>query len=415
MCVKNKSSLSTLCDLYAWRKQFIRCAIGLLWIVVLAGCDAASKEGSNYEIINTGIKGNGCWYDASRFVVLKGEQPSGTQNFVADGIYYLDIANLSELKKIDLSPLEKSEQKQINRIYCQNSTILFYLLGLAEGTSRLYAFMIGGKPELISEMRGGLVNLKARYVIGNSRIVNKGVFEGNDNCKITYLKPGFKALCWNSWLERQWPLSNFVISEYRWDEQIQVKAEDGKPKYVPNPKQVLLNREGKPMPFAILLRDFANQIVINLSEDDVYGVPVQELNIFQTSPDESYAYSGCRKKGQKAGSGFDRVCRYRLDGNLHRWEEVFSFDEGHTDHLGIQSLNISGNGDVYFTLGGSKKFPGIWKYSAAARSVHQVTRPPYLQFDQAPQVSPDSTLVSFIRPDKDAYRLFIAQPKGARQ
>jgi hypothetical protein len=45
---------------------------------------------SDYEIINTGIKGGGCWYDDSHFIVVKGQQPAPGQEFEVEGLHYLD-------------------------------------------------------------------------------------------------------------------------------------------------------------------------------------------------------------------------------------------------------------------------------------------------------------------------------------
>ena len=53
-------------------------AIGLalfwLWI-------GTAQAGSDYAIIKTGIKGGGCWYDDSHFIVVQGRQPAPGQEF----------------------------------------------------------------------------------------------------------------------------------------------------------------------------------------------------------------------------------------------------------------------------------------------------------------------------------------------
>lgn len=411
--VKNKLFPITLCDLYAWRKQFMQSAVGLLWIVLLVGCNAGS-ENNGYEIINTGISAGGCWYDTTRFVIFKGEQPPGTLNFVVEGLYYLDIANPHELKKIDLAPLEPSLQTQIRGIVCQDNKILFDTPGVGGGMSRVYVLTIGERPELIVEMRGAsriAVSLKGQYILGNSRKVIsepgplQGVYEGNDDCPTAYLKTGFKLLCWDSWLERRWPLSKFVLSEYLWAETIKVRGSDGKGNFIPNPVKPLLGKDGKRLKHDLLLRDFENQILLSLHSDPIYGI----AGYPSFNPDESYAYSGCRKWGQKNGSGLDRVCRYQIDGKIHQWEEIFALDEGHSDHIGIESLNISFKGDIFFVVPGNTKFRGIWMFSSAKRTIIQVTRPPAYHNDTFPQISPDGVRVAFIRPDKSHATLFIAQ------
>lgn len=97
----------------------------LLLLSVLLLSRAEAQSGSDYTIINTGIKAGGCWYDNTRFVTLQGHQDLNSQSFVIEGLFYLDVNNPHELKVVSLSPLEHTAVSQIYGIKCMNKAILF--------------------------------------------------------------------------------------------------------------------------------------------------------------------------------------------------------------------------------------------------------------------------------------------------
>jgi hypothetical protein len=109
---------------------------------------------SEYEIINTGIKGGGCWYDDNHFIVVQGQQSAPGQEFEVEGLYYMDPNKPQDLRRIDLSPLEPSHQKRIHTVSCQEQTIVFHVRNAETGLNRIYGLKIGAQPELIAEMRG---------------------------------------------------------------------------------------------------------------------------------------------------------------------------------------------------------------------------------------------------------------------
>ncbi|MGN2393665.1 hypothetical protein, partial [Pelomicrobium sp. G1] len=80
------------------------------------------------------------------------------------------------------------------------------------------------------------------------------------------VKPGFKLFCWNIRHRQIWPLSRFVLAEYRWEETIQVKGEDGQPKTIKNPEAPLLGWDGKPQRYALVLYDLEHQVLTNLTD-----------------------------------------------------------------------------------------------------------------------------------------------------
>jgi hypothetical protein len=389
--------------------------MGLLLVISSCLMGAATEAGtdSGYRIINTGFNGGGCWYDNLHFVVVQGHQTRDHKDFEVDGLYYLNPQNPSDLKRIDLSPIEPSIQKQIREVSCQDQTILFYWLDRVNQVSRLYGLKIGQTPEVIAELRWArpqTVSLKGRYVLGNSLSVDKGIWEEHKDCKVRYIKPGFRVLCWPARFEQRWPLMRFVLTEYRWEETIKVRGDDGKPKEVKNPKQPLRDSGGNPITFALLLRDLDNHVLANLGQDETWGIPAKAYGLLDISPDEKYLYTGCRQKGQRKGSGLDHVCRYPLDGELHPWEEVFAIDEEHVDHVTIELPSVSNAGDVLFVVRGSRHFPGIWRYSAKTKTINQVSHPS--EYPGSFSVSPDGKYLAFVRREHGEPRLVLAIPKG---
>ena len=236
------------------------------------------------------------------------------------------------------------------------------------------------------------------------------MIEGKDDCAITYLKPGFKALCWDWWLERRWPVQQFVLTEYQWHDTVTIRGEDGKPKFIPNPEKQLLGKDGKPVSHALFLRDFNNQILTNLDDDPTYAAWVD--GGFDISSDENYIYSPYSRRNTPIGLA-DGVCRYRLDGKPREWEEVFHFEMAGKLRASIQQISVNSNGHIFFTLPGAHApNSGVWKYDAITKKVRQITHPPTNFKDRNPRVSPDGRLVAFGRPDKDSVNLFIAQERN---
>lgn len=123
--------------------------IMLLLLSVSLLSRAEAKSGSDYTIINTGIKAGGCWYDDTRFIILQGHQDLSSQSFVVEGLFYLNVNNPHELKVISLSPLEQTAVSRIYRIKCVNKGVLF-----STGT-KVYSVRIGEAPELIAENSTG--------------------------------------------------------------------------------------------------------------------------------------------------------------------------------------------------------------------------------------------------------------------
>ncbi len=383
---------------------------------VLAGgvlCSVLPVEAKvDYEIINTGIKGGGCWYDDSHFIVVKGKQPAPGQEFEVEGLYYLDPNQPKDLKRIDLSPLEPSLQRKIRDVTCQGDTILLSVMASHRKTSRLYGVKIGQQPELIADLRWAkpaAVSLKGQYVVGNKLTVDKGVWEEQTDCDVRYLKPGFKALCWPRDTIGLWVAPQFVVHEYLWRETVWVRGQDGNKKRVPNPKPPIKLVDGREFRQGYLLRDLENQIVreIPMREKD-YQYDTIHLTL---DPQGNYVYCPCWKVGDHGDKQYTvggRICRFRLDGVNQHWEEVVSVQQSPRDPFSLQGLDMSNQGDVVMVERGHRLVASLWKYSAQSKRVDKLLQVSFPDELGGPQISPSGRWVTVIR----QRQLILIEQKG---
>ncbi|MBA2486437.1 MAG: hypothetical protein H0V35_10135 [Nitrospira sp.] len=210
-----------------------RVCLSLVLMAVSCWCAGLAEAKSEYEVTHTGIQGGGCWLDNNHFVIEKRVLRQGSQGTYLEGLYFVDPDRPRDLRPISLAPLESDVRKQVWSVSCQEGHIIFLTPGTKQGSSRLYRLTIAGQPDLLVEMRAPRVSLSGQYVLGNSHkaVMDdgplQGMFEGNDDCFLSYAKPGFRALCWDWWLVIPQPLPQFVFSEYRWEETIKIKDSTG--------------------------------------------------------------------------------------------------------------------------------------------------------------------------------------------
>lgn len=380
-------------------------------------CYAATTDASSdYEIINTGIKGSGCWYDDTRFVLLKGHSESSSQRFVVEGMFYLDVNKPLELKPVDLTPLKPTARQNIYRMRCLNQTILFS----AENQS--YSLRIGNPPELIAERLNKsiypeYINYEARYVMSpraKSGRDDTGVSPTQDaalkDCQFSYVKPGYTLHCWHTQL-RGLPslLPRFVFGESYWSDTIRIKGTDGQEKRIPNPEPPTKLPDGSELKQGYVLYDLENHVLLQIKlEQPPYQI--YHRHLMKIDPQGEHLYATCSRAGDHGDKHYTeggRVCRYRLDGNNYEWEEVFAVQQSPKEPFGLQDLDVNGQGDVVVIHRGRRP-QSIWKYTASSRKVEFVTMAP---FDLGmPQISPNRRWVSFILRDE----LHLAHAKGER-
>jgi hypothetical protein len=399
----------------------------LLWSVVcsfsvLAGgvlCSVLPVEAKvDYEIINTGIKGGGCWVDDNHFLVEKRVEHQGSQVSDLEGLYFLNPRHPADIESISLAPLEPSAQKRVWQVACQDGAITFLVPGTKKGSSRLYRLRIGEVPELIVEMRAPRVSLQGKYVLGNShRAVMdggplQGVFEGNDDCLLADVKPGFRVLCWDSWLVIPQPLPQFVFSKYLWEESLKIREPNGQTKWVPNPKPPLRRADGTKVTLGFFLRDLDSRIVreIPLQQDD-YRYDTIHLKL---DPQGHYLYCPCWKAGDHGGKSYTvggRICRFQLDGQNQRWEEVVSVQRSQRDPFSLQDLDVNGQGDVVMIERGHRLLATLWIYRAQPGTVDKLLQVRFPDELGGPQVSPNSQWVIV---ERQGGRLVLIERKGVQ-
>lgn len=377
------------------------CACLVLWAGLMWGGDLSWAK-NDYEIINTGIKGGGCWLDDSHFVVQKHVQRQGAQGFDLEGLYFLDPSRPTDLKSISLAPLEPSVQKQLWQVSCQDGKIVFLVHGTKNGSSRLYSLKIGGVPELIVEMRVPKVNLRGQYVLGNShRAVMdsgplQGVFEGNDDCLLADAKPGFKVLCWDWWLVVPQALPQFVFSQYRREDSIKVKEPNGQAKWVQNPEPPLKRADGTEVKLGYFLRDLENRIVREIPvKEGPYKVDPMS---FRTSPGGGYLYALCSKADDynPPVTFFGRVCRFKLVESDAHWEEVLSIQKEPNEQASLDNLDVNDQGDVVVMRRAKRASPTLWKYTVRGEHGEQLPVSQLSQEVGAVQLAPDGRTISYV-------------------
>lgn len=382
---------------------------------------ATTDASSNYDIINTGIKGGGCWYDDSHFLVEKRVQRQGSDESDFEGLYYLDPAKPKDLRRIDLSPIEPTLQLRITDVSCQQQTILFYLPSDEPRIRKLYGVKIGSQPELIAEMREGSVSLVGQYVIGKFRragaveaqgLQGTRIYEAHPDCSVKYVKPGLKTLCLDTWMEGGWSGSRYRVVEYRWYETILVSDKNGQEKRVPNPEPPLKLADGTELKHGYLLRDLDNRLVQQIKLEQA-PYQIYHRHLMKINPQGEYLHATCTKAGDHGAKHYTeggRVCRFKLDGRNSEWEEVFAVQQSPQDPFGLQDLDVNEQGDVVVIDRGHRLNQSIWRYAAGSRKVEIVTRAP-LDLG-GPLLSPDGRWVSFVL--RNELHLAHHKDRGAR-
>lgn len=371
--------------------------------------DGNTKAEKMPPVLETGILGSGaCWYDTERLIVVKRSPFRPGEESEVEGLYVVTPSKPREAIKINLAPVEPEMQKQIGDVSCHNGTILFSVLTSDKKRSRLYGIKVGGHPEVLAEMRGAMpqnVSMKGKYVLGNSRLATQGMFEGNDDCEMVSIKPGFRVICTDAWLVRRWPLTQYILTEYKWFDTIKIRGPDGQPKVIPNPEKQLTDQNGKLINYALFVRDFKGEILTNLIDDPVFAPWVYGDLVFTS--DESFMYAACSIRSNPIGLA-DGVCRRRLNVGSH-WEEVFRSEIPRKHKASISNIKVGQTGDIYFIIGGTKPpYHGVWKYQTATKQVTQLTNPGNF-YDTPTAVSPDSRWVVFVRTGIVGNTVFLVQ------
>ena len=389
----------------------------------LLGCVAISHGKSNYEVINTGIKGGGCWLDDQHFVVEQRVQIRGTLDSELDGLYVLDPAQPKVLKPIDLSPIEPTQQRQIRDLTCQQETILFDVMAPDQTSNQLYTLKLGQPPVLLAERSKGflgprIVNVKNQYVLSFSSILKERGEEysarpeaAKTDCPLSYLRPPYRVVCLrhNRGTKQFWVANNILVTKYLWDETIRI-GQEGAYKWVPNPEPPLRLPEGTELKQGYLLRDLENRIVTQVKiEQPLYQIDRITMTI---NPQGDALYAACFKAGDhgiRRLTGGGRICRFAVDGVNREWTEVVAVQQSPQDPLSLQYLDVNRAGDVV-ALQFRRGARTIWKHTAATHRVDKVRQAPSSADLGSPKLSPTGQWVSF----SEQGTLHFLQDKGVR-
>lgn len=400
---------------YERRRQELRhinavvVCVGLVLGASLMWGAARSWAKSDYEIVNTGIKGGGCWYDDTHFIVVKGQQPAPGQEFEVEGLYYLDPNRPKDLRWIDLSPIDHSLQKHIRDVSCQEQTILFHVLSADRKRNKLYTLKLGEPPAVLAEKAEGFVvpqavSIRNQYVLdftsalgGRDGQLAAMPEQAKGDCRFAYLRDNYHAVCLrhDRGTKQRWLLNDMFLVKYVWDETIRVNK-DGAYQWVPNPEPPLKLVDGKELKQGYLLRDLESRIVQEISTKQ--GLYKVDAISFKPNPGGNYLYAPCSKAGDydPPMTFYGRICRVKLAGIDKQWEEVFSVQKKPNDRASLYDLDVSEQGDIVVMRRANRISPTLWKYTARRASVEQL---PIAQLSQeigAVQLAPDGQMISYV-------------------
>ncbi|MDH5336385.1 MAG: hypothetical protein OEW20_08675 [Nitrospira sp.] len=397
----------------------------IIFLMILAGgllCSELTADAkSDYDIINTGVNGGGCWYDESHFIVVKGQQPAPGQEFEVEGLYYLDPNYPKDLKRIDLSPLEPSLQRHIRDVTCQGQTVLFHILTADKKRNTVYFINIGQSPRVVVAKQEGFilpqsVNVRERYVLG----VTNGISEPHSpnaeqavkDCNFSNLMDGYRVFCLrhDRGTKRTWPVNNGFVAQYIWEETIRMNK-NGQYQWVPNQEPPLKLPDGTALKQGYLLRNLENQVLAKVKmEQPPYAI---YRNTFIVNPQGNALYAACSKVGDHGTRRLTvggRVCRFPMDGVNYQWTEAAAMQQSPQDPISLQQLNTNERGDIVATELAHRGVTSIWKYTAATRQVGKVYQASSLTDLGGPQLSPTGQWISF----SERQILYLARAKGVQ-
>ena len=328
-------------------------------------------------------------------------------------IIYLDVTKPTAPLMIDLSSLGTPQSNAV-LLSCRGEEIAFLITTPASPplyNLKLYRMKPQQTPELVLGMEDNRFAIaafhsEAKYIVLRGELSKNGVYAGPKECKVKYIKQGYRSFCWDSHGKKYWPLSKFVFSENGWSSKIWLMGKDGKPVFTENPKPPFRDKDGKIVYGWYELHDINSGSVINLYS----SVYLTQISL-QFDPDELYAYLPSRRRSEKvflrranvSKTLVDRICRYRLDGSKHEWEEVFVLEQrGHKylpDHAG--KLNISRVGDVIYE---DPRFPGTSLYITKAKTSKQLFQGEIFWHG----ISPDGRYIAS-NPKNDPSNLYLIQ------
>lgn len=389
---------------------------------LLLGCSGLQAADGVHVVRDLGIKLEGtsgfAWCDDTHAVV---SNPASSESQQAE-LVYLDIRNPSRIQKFRYRHAVEMGSGPVNTFYalsCQENLVWFATQKTrASGTMQthdrqIYSARIGGQAELVAALRdeasiGGVlpIHFKTKYVVGNGRF-RSAIPPGSISTECAdYIQRGYRLICWDTRDVRVWPLSKFVLAEYKWSDTIPVLQAGSTVIHIANPTQPLSDTSGMPIRYAVVLRDFSGQVLARLTDD----VSFTAFRDFVVGDDEKYVYATCRARAEPAMRGANSLCRFKLDGEAKQWELVVAIDRDSEPALVLQMLtSISERGSMVFIARAGSKYGGIWRYDTSRKLAERVTT---AYEDTHPKISRDGNSILFLRRERGQTKLMLAQDRG---
>jgi len=370
-------------------------------------------ETGGYVVSDTGIRQkspmNFSWCDSEHVVIARDRADMPERH----ELIYIDIRNPTDIHVIDLRNSKVDDPNTIARIYgltCINNDILFFGRTLAprgemESPGRIYFAHPNKTTELLvalKEERGGRVplSIKNKYVVGNGNLSTADPPGSITRQCADYISSDYKLLCWETLNSNVWPLTKFVLATYRWDESFILQDHDGMKKHARNPTPPLIGENGKPIVYALFLRDFEGNVIARLDKDPNFAA----FNNLLVDKNESYVYATCRRRSEPPNR-WNSMCRYALNGESPVWEEVFVFEPRDKSFISIEGLStLSDEGNLAFYIG--LGHPGIWIYEARSKVYKKITS---IRDDMDPKIAGNGKSVLFLRREEGIVKLMIGQ------
>lgn len=318
---------------------------------------------------------------------------------------YLDLAHPDQVQPIEFSD-EQGRKPRFSIADCHDNKLLISAesAGKYPGPNYqddLYLMPLGKPAQLLMVTKDSPathVSLSGKYMLASMprNLDGKG-YKLDPQCT-RFASTEFKTLCWDVKDNDVYALTRFVIQKYLWQDRVSVRIPGAGFRDMPNAEPAMQGGAGKPaIENAILLKDLDNKLIARLDDDAQFET--YWMMSYAANPDESMLYAACKRKGKSTSTtDFDKVCRYRLDGAAHAWEEVFSFPLSDQIKKGIQEISVDAAANVYFSMPGSSgKEGGIWKFDVAKNKVVQVVPGVANQSDGKPSVSADGKTLVFER------------------
>jgi hypothetical protein len=394
-------------------------AIALL--VLLGSCDL-SLANDSYIVRDLGLELEGTstftWCDNTRAVVSYQAKSDDQQA----ELILLDTGNPSNPQRFRFKHSAEMGGGPITAIFamaCQDKTVRFFTRKTKPSATtqtldrQIYSIRLGAEVELVVALKeeltiGGVlpVNFTRKYVVGNGRLRNAEPPGSISKKCADHMHREYRLICWDTYGIRIWPLTKFVLAEYKWAESIPVLRADSTIAHIANPTKPMSNASGSAITYAVVLRDLDGEILAQLTDDKT----LTAFENFVVNGDETFVYATCRSRSDPATRGINSVCRFKLDGAPHQWELVTAIDRGSESAIVLQMLSsVSVRGDTTFIARAGPKFGGIWRYDAVTRKVERVTR----NYDDTnPKISGDGRSIIFVRRESGQSKLMLASGRG---